>query len=82
MKKRLVPNKEYPQLYSEIVNASYNSEVNNRFKQFILEIFLQNTGLYFDGMEKISEQSNLNEPDTNDDYLRHQKMENSYLDNL
>lgn len=69
LKKRLVPNKEYPQVYSEIVNASYNSEVNDRFKQFILEIFLQNIGLYFDGMEKISEQSNLNEPDTNDDYF-------------
>lgn len=51
----LSDNKELPKLYAEIVKDTSADIVKESFKQFVLELFFQNTGLYFDGIEKMSE---------------------------
>ncbi len=44
--------RDVPELYAKIINEQNSNVVNESFKRFILELFLQNTGINFDGLEK------------------------------
>lgn len=43
---------DVPELYTRIIDEQNNKVVNESFKRFILELFFQNTGINFDGIEK------------------------------
>lgn len=43
---------DVPELYTRIIDEQNNKAVNESFKRFILELFFQNTGINFDGIEK------------------------------
>lgn len=43
---------ELPRIYTEIVSNGNNHERDGCFRHFILELFFQNTGVNFDGIEK------------------------------
>ncbi len=43
---------DVPELYTKIIDEQNNNVINESFKRFILELFLQNTGINFDGIEK------------------------------
>lgn len=46
---------EFPQIFEEIVKNGRNHERDKSFGCFILELFFQNTGVNFDGIEKKDE---------------------------
>lgn len=46
---------ELPQIYTEIVKGEKKNERNESFRHFVLELFFQNTGINFDGIEKKEE---------------------------
>lgn len=46
--------KECPQLYKTIIQDNEDGDVSKKFKEFIYQLFFQNTGVNFDGIERIN----------------------------